>query len=132
MNKEEQVNIEITEQSEENKQNNIFDFELNTGESKKISITTDDNYNKKLDAMMIVIENQADIKLSLANHPEIVLFEKVSMIGTHYIPLRVTPRNNEDEIFNFGPQKYYVTDQIKIEVMGADFTVVKLRLIFDD
>lgn len=99
-------------------------FTLNTATSGEAR-TILDEINGKLCAFLLSADKQCQVKIYLRDAPDIVLFNQVDFNGTHYIPIRIHPRNNKNEIFNFVADHYYLNDSIVVELKGGQSTNLK-------
>lgn len=129
MDVEEQMKITIEEEPEmeEKKQ---FIYELNTMASGEASVITD-LLEGCLETVIIQTDKAIDIKISLNNYPEIVLYEVRNFNGTKYLPLRTEAIANNGNIYNFAPQEYYLNDNLRIEVKGGFNINVKCEIRMD-
>lgn len=115
----EKLNITVEEEAEEQE---LF-FTLNTLQNNSAMEITD-IITGKLDAFIISANQQVDIKVSMVEYPVIVIFEARSFVGTEYLSLRISPRDAQNELFNFAPQKWNLNDQLRFEIEGGMNTEV--------
>ena len=128
MKTEEKINITIDEEVEE--QNNLIKEEI-------IELFTGDRNNSEgitsfingfLEGFIISTNKNIQLKISLEDNPEVVLFEVVDFFGTKFIPLRVQSNDIKGDVFNYSQEKFPLNDSLKIEVKGNIDTEVKVMV----
>ena len=114
----EQVDISI---KDDNVNEKIFTLNLQDG---KIDYLTD-IIKGVLKGVIIDAENYCNIKITLENFDNVVLFEQQGFYGQKYLNLRndITFFNNEKAQGDGG--EWYLNDRLKIHVEGSKYSIIK-------
>lgn len=89
-----------------------------------------DNISGEINYIIIRMESTISLNVSLEENPQIVLFTSNSIIGSHYLPIRVRPINKINEGFTFGAfVKYKINDNVIVDIGGKEG--VKIDFILD-
>jgi len=128
MKTEEKVNVQITEEPDI-KEDVVKDINisLNTLESGDATVVTD-VLNICLKALIIDTDKQVHIKISMAEYPEIVLYENMEFRGAQYLPLAISTIAGTGDRFNFAPEEWYLNDRLMIEIKGQFQTNVNVKI----
>lgn len=128
--KDEDVEITVKERPNENLEgNNIFEYELNTGEAGVLTITMPELINKYIEAIVLLPEQtQVDINLSF-RESGLIIYEKLAINEARYIPLRHTSFDKRDEMFNFAPQNIFLFALPELSIRGGKNASIKIKII---
>lgn len=75
--------------------------------------------NGQLYALIIASDKRVTIRVSLDSFPDIALFEEYGFEGTYYIPLRISAVSKTAQVFNYGPQPWFLNESLRIMVADA-------------
>ena len=109
--------------------NSVIDvsFSMNTSQSGQSTFLTD-VINGKLCALIIDTEIPIQVRVSLSEYDDIVLYDDVNFVGTKYLPL------GTESIFSDGDKlKYSLTDwilnnRLRFEIKGTYNTTVNFTI----
>ena len=93
-------------------------FGINTSQSGNAGFITEE-IKGELDAMIISSSQPVQIKVSLDEYENIVLFEFINFSGERYLPLRVGAMAESAENYRDSPEKWILNNKLKFEVSGA-------------
>ena len=93
-------------------------FGINTSQSGNAGFVTEE-IKGELDAIIISSIQPVQIKVSLAEYEDIVLFEFINFSGERYLPLRVGAMAESAENYRDSPEKWILNNKLKFEVSGA-------------
>lgn len=98
-------------------------FILNTSNSGKATYVTR-KISGFLKAILIDADLPIDIIIKSNEFDKLILWEKRSFSGQRYLPLRVGPISNNDEMFQFTHEEYVLNEPLEISIKGSKFAQV--------
>lgn len=121
----EQIDITINETDVHNVRD--IRFTLNTGFDSSTMSHITEHISGVLDAIIIEAEKTVDIRISLNEHPEIILFES-NFSGSKYLPLQQEPISHDNKKLNFGTVKWTINDSLKINISNNFNAIVHFTI----
>lgn len=102
-------------------------FNLNTSQSGSASYITD-VINGELCAVIIDAESPIQVKISLTEYSDIVLFEDVNFSGVKYIPLGIEPVFSDSDKLRYSLVNWFLNNRITFNIKGPFNTSIDFKL----
>jgi len=126
----EKLTVVTTVEEDEEQNNEELFFSLNTLQSNSATHITD-NLLGEFDSIIIQTNKPVRVLINLVEYPDIVLYDVISLVGTQYLPIRISPVNKDGEQFNYAPQKYKLNNRLQFTIEGAMETEVSFNVRLD-